>query len=105
MKTKNENVQLIEELHPRLRSVVVVELSIEEGLNVDYTMSGELSLIKLTTTWVKHGKLKTQQTQEKSRIWSYVMAGAIVAVLIPVVITIVGRTGDEEVENPYKRSK
>jgi hypothetical protein len=67
----------IEGLAPDLKDVVRIELTIEEGIEMDLTLTDDFNVISLSTVWTKGGKIVTKKTTKKSRWWMWVVGGVV----------------------------
>ncbi len=94
--TRKDNVQLMDDLAPKMRSIVHIELELEKDIEYSYTVVGGQKLITLTMPWSKSGATLEQRRETRRKILKYSVGGVIVAGLIGGIIYLVNDSKDTE---------
>ncbi|OGJ85674.1 MAG: hypothetical protein A2268_16875 [Candidatus Raymondbacteria bacterium RifOxyA12_full_50_37] len=79
-KVSNEKVDVnagIEGLQADLKDIVRVELTFDEGVELDLTLNQDFNVITLATVWSRGGKLKSAVTTRKSKTWIWMIGGFV----------------------------
>jgi hypothetical protein len=92
--TRQDNIQLMEEMGPKLRDVMRMEFTIKKGEEFEYTVTGAHNLVTLST--VSSGKKAAgpQDQKMKSNIWKYVITGAVIAGVVGGIAYLASSTED-----------
>lgn len=93
--TRKDNVQLQEDLTPKLRPIVRFEMELPEDVQYHYTVEGGQRLITLTVLWSRGGMTSVQLRETKRKIIKYSVAGVIVAGIVGGIVWIVLSTPED----------
>ncbi|MFH0920829.1 MAG: hypothetical protein V1913_10750 [Fibrobacterota bacterium] len=69
----------IEGMQPLFKDIVRVTLPVQQGLDIDFTMSDDFNVVTLATVWTAGGKLgeKSRKTGKKSYKWMWITGGVV----------------------------
>jgi len=96
--TRKDNIQLQEDLKPKIRPIVRFEFDLEKDVQFHYSVEGGQRLITLTINWSKSGMTSEQRREIRRKVIKYSLTTVIVAGLVGGVVWLV-KNGPEDQDN------
>lgn len=101
---KKENVQLVDDLTPRMRTMVRVDMELEEDAGFTYTVVGGQKVITLNILWSREGAPLEKRREFRKKVLKYSIAGVVVAgVATGIVWIFKNSSGDDETGKIHQR--